>query len=125
MRRVSARVPPGWPDHVPPPEHHGWQRRAAAWLLDLCPPDYRAHAVLLRHELVLARLAGHHVQASLEGVAQATSTLRADLAGLVPASAVEEALTALDHERARLLRAQHGIVLVEQALTGRRFVPRL
>ena len=122
---MSAHVPPGWPEHVPPPEHAGWQRRASAWLLDLCPPDYRLHAVLLRHELVLARLAARHVEASLDGIARATATLRADLAGAVPSSAVEEALQALDHERARLLRAQHGVALVEQALAGRRYVPRL
>ena len=122
---MSNRVPPGWPDGVPPPEHHGWQHRAVSWLLDLCPPDYRGHAVLMRHERVLARLAAHHVQASLDGIARATATLRADLAGVVPASAVEEALVALDHERANLLRARHGIALVEQALAGRRHVPRL
>jgi hypothetical protein len=122
---MSARVPPGWPDHVPPPEHPGWHHRAAAWLIDLCPADYRAHAVLARHEQVLARLAARHVEASLEGVARATATLRADLAGVVPASAVEEAIEALELERARLLRAQQGIALVEQALSGRRYVPRL
>lgn len=122
---MSAHVPPGWPEHVPPPEHPGWQRRAAAWLIDQCPADYRAHAVLARHELVLARLAARHVEASLEGIARATASLRDDLRGLVPAAVVEEALAALDTERARLLRTQHGVALVEQALAGRRYVPRL
>jgi len=122
---VSAHVPPGWPEHVPPPGHPGWQHHAAAWLLDLCPPDYRGHAVLRRYEIVLARLAAHHVEASLEGIARAVATLRADLADAVPASAVEEALEALDAERARLLRARRGVALVEQALGGQRYVPRL
>lgn len=122
---MTTHVPPGWPEHVPPPEHPGWQRRAGSWLLDLCPPDYRGYAVLLRHEVVLARLAARHVEASLEGIARAVATLRADLADAVPPSVVEEALAALDHERARLLRAQRGVVLVEQALAGRRYVPRL
>lgn len=123
---MSARLPPGWPEHVPPPGHPGWQQSAAAWLLDLCPPDYRGHAVLRRHESVLARLAAHHVEASLQGIARAVATLRDDLADHdVPPSAVEEALEALDLERARLMRAQRGVALVEQALRGRRYVPRL
>jgi hypothetical protein len=122
---VSASVPPGWPEQVPPPEHPGWQHRAAAWLFDLCPPDYRGHGVLRRHEIVLAHLAAGHVEASLQGVARGIATLRADLADAVPPAAVDEALEALDHERARLLRAQRGVALVEQALAGRRYVPRL
>ena len=32
-----------------------------AFLLDVCPPDYRQHEVLRRHPVVLARFAAHHV----------------------------------------------------------------
>ena len=52
---VSDLVPPGWPPGVLPPQAPEWERSAVAWLFDLCPPDYRAHEVLRRHPVVLAR----------------------------------------------------------------------
>jgi hypothetical protein len=122
---VTAHVPPGWPPSVPPPEADGWQRRAAGWLLDLCPADYRGHGVLARHPVVLARLAAYHVDAQLEGLRRATAGARADLAGQVAPQVVDEVLEALDVEEARLLRARHAVDLVEQAMRGRRYVPRL
>ena len=122
---MSAPAPPGWPRAVPPPGVAGWQRRALGWLLDLCPPEYRGHAVLQRHPVVLAYLARHHVDGQLEAQRSAVATLRADLAGQVPPPAVEEVLEALDLEQARLLDAARGVRLVEQALHGRRYVPRL
>ena len=38
--------PGGWPAEIPPPGAAGWERRAIAWLYDLCPPDHRGYAVL-------------------------------------------------------------------------------
>ena len=37
-----------------------------AWLFDLVPPDYRAHEVLRRYPVLLARFAADHVDAGLE-----------------------------------------------------------
>ena len=122
---MSAPVPPGWPPAVPPPGTEGFERAAGAWLLDLCPPDYRAHAVLVRHPVVLAVLAGHHVGAQAAAQQRAVATLRTDLADAVDPGVVERTLVALDHEQARLLAAARAVALLEDALRGRRYVPRL
>lgn len=122
---VTAAVPPGWPRPVPPPVADGWQHRAVAWLLDLCPAEYRGAPVLRRHPVVLAHLAAHHVSAQVEAQRRAAATLRAELAGHVPPAAVEEALEVLDTEEARLLAARRAVQLVAEALRGRRHVPRL
>src|SRR3712207_7595058 len=54
------RSPPGWPFQVHPPGAPGWERTAASWLLDICPPEYRSYPVLRRHDVVLARFALLH-----------------------------------------------------------------
>lgn len=118
-------MPPGWPDAVPPPGAPGWQRRAVGWLLDLCPPDYRAYPLLTRQPLVLAYLTAQHVQACLDGVARATAGVRAQLTSRVGAPVVEEALAVLDAEHARLLAAGRAVDLVAAALGGATYVPRL
>lgn len=122
---MSVPVPPGWPHAVPPPGAEGWQQRAVGWLLDLCPPDYRGHPVLQRHPVVLARLAAHHVAGQVAAQQRAVATLRADLAGVVPPQVLDEVLAALDVEQARLLGAERGVRLLEAALRGHRYVPRL
>jgi hypothetical protein len=96
-----------------------------AWLLDLCPPDYRGHDVLRRHPAALARLAAHHVAAGLDAQRRATATVRADLAGRLDARATEEVLEVLDVEQVRLTEAQRAVALIEGALRGQRYVPRL
>ena len=53
---MATPLPPGWPEQVRPPLSPEWERSAVAWLFDLCPPDYRAHDVLRRYPVVLARL---------------------------------------------------------------------
>jgi hypothetical protein len=122
---MRGQEPPGWPDAVPPAAVEGWERAAASWLLDLCPPDYRAHPVLVRHPVVLAVLAGHHVGAQVAAQRRAVATLRTDLADAVGPEVVERTLVALDHEQARLLGAARGVRLLEEALRGHRYVPRL
>ncbi len=103
---------------------------ACAWLADLCPPDYRAHPVITRNPVVLARLAVHHVAASLQAQRAAVGTWRTDMAGAVDAGllapgAVDAALLALEAERARLVEAWRGALVVEQALRGVRRAARL
>jgi hypothetical protein len=48
-------APPGWPREVRPPDAPDWERTAANWLLDLCPPEYRSYPTLRHHVVVLAR----------------------------------------------------------------------
>lgn len=110
---------------MPPPGAVGWQRKAVGWLLDLCPPDYRGYPVLARQPLLLAYLAGQHVNASLDGVARATATLRAELTEQVEPGVVDEALVVLDAEHARLLQAGRAVRLLQAALQGSTYVPRL
>lgn len=123
MERVV--VPPGWPAEVAPPGTPGWERSASGWLFDLCPPDYRAHEVLRRHPVVLARFAVHHVQAGIEAARQGLGTVRADLRDVADPETVAAAVAAYEREGARLMAAARAVDLVEQALRGRRFVARL
>ena len=118
-------MPPGWPQEVLPPQAPGFERSAVAWLYDLCPPDYRAHDVLRRHPLLLARFAAQHVAAGVQAARDGLRTLRADMTGLVPPEAVEAALGAYDREGRRLAGAGRQVELVAAALRGERWVPRL
>ncbi|HVE73914.1 MAG TPA: hypothetical protein VNA30_02320 [Mycobacteriales bacterium] len=118
-------VSPGWPADVLPPQVPGWERSAIAWLFDLCPPDYRAHEVLRRHPVVLARFAAQHVAAGVEAARAGLRTLRADLRDVVAPEVVQAAADAYDREGRRLVRTMSEIALVDAALRGERWVPRL
>jgi hypothetical protein len=118
-------VPPGWPPQVRPPGAPEWERSAVAWLLDLCPGEYRAYAVLQRHPVVLGRFAAHHVHAGMEAARRGLATARVELRDVVPPEAVGAAVEAWEREGARLLGVSRSVALVEEALRGRRFVARL
>jgi hypothetical protein len=118
-------VPPGWPAEVLPPQAPDWERSAVAWLLDLCPPDYRAHDVLRRYPVVLARFAAGHVASGVDAARQGLRTVRADLKGVVPPEAVDAAIAAYEREGRRLVAAGRAVALVDAALRGERHVPRL
>jgi hypothetical protein len=110
---------------VRPPDTPDWERTAVAWLFDLCPPDYRAHEVLRRHPVVLARFAAQHVQAGVDAARRGLSTVRDELRGLADPETVAAAVAAYEREGARLVVAVRAVALVEDALRGRRFVARL
>jgi hypothetical protein len=101
-----------------------WERTAIAWLFDQCPADFRAHDVLRRHPRVLGRFAAAQLDGGLIGIEQGLRTVRTDLADL-PVEVVEAAVSALDRERTRLRAARRAVELVEAALRGERYVPRL
>jgi hypothetical protein len=122
---VSDLTPPGWPAEVLPPQAPDWERTAVARLFDLCPPDYRAHEVLRNHPVVLARFARGHVEAAVDAARQGLRTLRADLRGVVPPEVVEAAIGAYDREGRRLVQTGRQVAMVESALRGERWVPRL
>lgn len=121
----SGYLPPGWPAEVPPPGAPGFQRRAIGWLFDLCPPDYRGYDVLRAHPAVLARFAAGHLSSAVEAARRGLATARADLRGLVPPEAVDAAVAAYEREGLRLARTARAVALVERALRGERFTPRL
>lgn len=110
---------------MPDPESGEFTPRVVGWMLDLCPPDYRGHAVFRRYPVVLARLANTHAQANLAAARQSYAGARRDLAERVPPAAIEETLDALSKEGARLAAQVREIELVEQALQGRRWRPRM
>lgn len=118
-------TPPGWPEQVLPPQAPDWERSAVAWLLDLCPPDYRAYDVLRAHPVVLARFARGHVESAVEAARQGIRTARADLRGVVPPEVVEATIGAYEREGRRLVHTGRQVALVESALRGERWVPRL
>lgn len=118
-------VPPGWPRAVRPPDAPDWEVTACAWLLDLCPPEYRGYPALRKHAVVLARFGVLHVEACLAAVRRGLSEARADLPLVAPAEVVEAAVQAFLTEEARLIGVHREVGLVEEALRGRRYVARL
>jgi len=118
-------APPGWPHQVRPPGAPGWEHTAVAWLLDICPPEYRSYPVLRRHEVVLARFAVLHVEASQAAVRRGLSEARAELRDVTDPDTVEAAIETYHAEAARLLAERRAVGLVEEALRGRRYVARL
>ena len=121
----SSVAPPGWPREVRPPGTPDWERTAANWLLDLCPPDYRRYAGLRRHVVVLARFAVLHVEANQVACRRGLSEARADLGQVAELAVVEAAVQTFHLEDARLVAVRRAVGLVEEALRGRRFVARL
>ena len=120
----AGHAPAGWPAGVRPPGAPGWERTAVGWLLDLCPPDYRAYELLRRQPVVLARFAALHVGAGVEAARRGYATARADLRDLGP-EVVTATLETWEREGARLAAAERAVALVEAALRGQRFTPRL
>jgi len=123
--RATIYVPPGWPGEVRPPSAPGWERTAVAFLLDCCPPDFRAYAVLRRHPVVLARFAGQFIDAQYAAARDGLSGVRVSLADHVAAEVVSSAADAWSAEAARLARTRRAVGLVEEALRGRTFVRKL
>jgi len=121
----DVSLPPGWPAAVRPPGTHDWERTATAWLFDLCPPDYRAHEVLRRHPVVLARVAHHHVQGAITAAQSGWSTARQDLSDVADVTTIEATIAMYEREGARLVAVGRSLALVEQALRGKRYVRRL
>lgn len=122
---TATGVPPGWPAQVHPPESPEFEHTAVGWLLDQCPPDYRAYDVLRRYPVVLARFAGDHVRAAIAAAQAGLAGVRADLGQLVPPEALEAAVSAYERELVRLRATGRAVALVEEALRGRRFRAKL
>lgn len=121
----TPAAPPGWPRGVRPPYAPEWEESAVAWLLDLCPPEYRGYRVLRGHPVVLARFAALHVEACQRSVEAGLSQARGVLRDLASGEVVDAAVSAWQSEQARLLGVRRSVGLVEEAMQGRRFVARL
>ena len=122
---MADAIPVGWPKVVRPTSAAGWEASAASWLLDLCPPEYRAHEVLRRYPVVLARFTYHHVESARAGAREAYARARTEFGGEVEPEVLDAALRALEAEGARLSRALREVAMVEDALRGRRWQSKL
>jgi hypothetical protein len=122
---VTAFVPTGWPDGVHPPGSPGFEQTAVSWLLDVVPPDYRLHGVLVRHPVALAALARHHLAACVEGARQGYRCARAELGKDLPPGGLAAVLSAYQAEGRRLVATARAAELVSRALRGESFVPQL
>ncbi len=118
-------TPLGWPTAVRPPDAPHWEPTAEAWLLDQCPPEYRLYPTLRRHLVVLARFALMHVEAMQAGTKRALSEARAELRDVVADDVADAAVDTWLREDARLAGLRREVGLVEEALRGQRFRPRM
>ena len=122
---MARHGPPGWPQEVPPPDVEEWQVAACAWLLDQAPPEFRSYRAVRHHPLLLVWLVGHHVRAQQDAVVLARSTARQDLSGDLPPEVAPQVFDVLDREELRLRRLARAVDLLEQAVRGKKFVPRM
>ena len=118
-------TPPGWPAGVHPPGSEEFESTAVTWLLDVVPPDYRLHGVLRRHPVALACMARHHTKACVEGARQGYRTARTELAGSLPPHAIDTVLAAYRKEGSRLAATARAVGLVERAMRGEVFAPKM
>jgi hypothetical protein len=110
---------------VHPPGSEDFESTAVGWLLDVVPPDYRLHGVLRRYPVALAALARYHSKACVEGARQGYRTARTELAGALPPHAIDTVLAAYRKEGARLAATAEAVDLVERALRGEVFTPKM
>ena len=122
---MGAYIPPGWPAGVHPPGSEEFESTAVGWLLEVVPPDYRLHGVLRRYPVALAALARYHSKACVEGARQGYRTARTELAGALPPHAIDTVLAAYRKEGARLAATAQAVDLVERALRGEVFTPKM
>ena len=116
-------TPPGWPGDLPGPGE-GLAENVTGWLLDRLPPEYRT-SPLRRHPLVLAMCARLHAQATLAGTRDVYRDLRAELRDHLDPTDIQAALVGLEDLAAQFGRSEREIELVEQALRGHVWRPRL
>jgi len=110
---------------VHPPGSEDFESTAVGWLLDVVPPDYRLHGVLRRYPVALAALARYHSKACVEGARQGYRAARTELAGALPPHAIDTVLAAYRKEGARLAATAEAVDLVERALRGEDFTPKM
>ncbi|MFE3451173.1 hypothetical protein ACFXJ8_19850 [Nonomuraea sp. NPDC059194] len=118
-------LPPEWPPEVRPPSVPDWETSAVAFLLDCMPPDYRAHDVLRRYPLALARMALRHLDSAIAAARAGYRNAAVDLKGHLPPHAVEAVLDVYRQEGPRLVRLARSVDVVERALRGEGFTAKL
>ena len=125
MATGTAFVPPGWPPAVLPPGVVGWEASAAAFLFDCCPADLRGYRVLRNHPVVLAQFAKRFVTGQCTTIAEGLAEVRVSLSREVPPEIVDAAAQAWLRQGAQLELTRRAVGLVDDALRGMTFVPKL
>jgi hypothetical protein len=123
--QMVSYTPAGWPPEVYPPGSDDFELTAVAWLLDVLPPGYRDEKRAQRYPVGLAVAARHHTAACLEGARQGYRTIRAEVGESLSPGEVDEVLAVYRVVGARLSAAAQSVTLVERALRGEVFVPKL
>lgn len=121
---MTAYVPQAWPAGVSPPGSDDWERSAVRWLLGLLP-GWRDHQHVHRYPAALASIAHHTLAGTLEGTRAGYRTVRTELGGRLPPPAIAAILEAYRAEGSQLAVLVDAVDLVERALRGERFKPRL
>jgi hypothetical protein len=70
-------------------------------------------------------MARHHTQACVEGARAGYRSTRTELGETIPPHAIDAVLTAYRTEGRRLAATARAVVLVERALHGETFAPKL
>src|ERR1700758_4920743 len=122
---MGTYTPRGWPAGVHPPGSEDFESNAVGWLLAVVPPDYRLHGVLRRYPVALATIARYHAKACVEGARQGYRTARTELTGSLPPHAIDTVLAAYRKEGSRLAATARAVGLVERALRGEGFSPKM
>jgi hypothetical protein len=112
-------APPGWPPQVLSPDEPDWVRSATSWLLDILPPDYRAHADIVTMPPVLAWMAATHVEHyEAATTQQGYRSAAVDLRRFESPEVIEQVLDVYRAEKERLATMLEGIRAVLRALAA-------
>ena len=115
--------PPGWPADLTA-DDAGFDDDVVGWLLDRLPPEYRTSA-LRRHPAVLGVCAAAHAQARLEAVREVYRGLRSGMRERLEPDEITAVMAGLEALAADFTRTQREVHLVQEALQGRTWHPRL
>ena len=75
--------------------------------------------------IALATMARYHAKACVEGAREGYRTARTELASVLPPRAIDTVLAAYRKEGARLAETARAVDLVERALRGEVFTPKM
>ncbi|MEW1843748.1 hypothetical protein AB0392_37885 [Nonomuraea angiospora] len=111
-------TPPGWPAQVLPPVGPDWVDSVTSWLLDILPPDYRAHSEIITMPRVLAWMAATHVEHYEAATQRGYRSAAVDLRAFEPPEAIEQLLDVYQAEKRRWATVREGISAVRRALAA-------
>ena len=105
-----------WPADLIPAGASGWEQKACAWLLDRCPSEFRAYEIFRTHPAALGYVATFQLEHQVEAIRDAYRSARTN-SQLAP-EALNELLSTLEHEGARLALELSSALVVIEALNA-------